>query len=143
VNKKSLFSKTAVVAFAMIVGLGAGCAKKKPDPMHSVSGTITKPEHLKLSDGAVAHVRLADVTKGYVESETVVQRTVRPAEDGTIPFELTYKESQLAKNRKYAVDARIVDKGTVYVIGGKKHPVLEGGAKDDTVEMQLDRGSKF
>jgi uncharacterized lipoprotein YbaY len=140
---KSLFSKTTLAAVAVIVGIGAvGCAKKRPDPMDSVSGVIVKPDHVKLSPAAVAHVRLADVTKGYVESETVVERTVRPSEDGTIPFTLEYKEKQINPSRKYAVDARVVDRGQVIVIGGKQHPVVTHG-HGHTVEMDLERGRKF
>jgi uncharacterized lipoprotein YbaY len=141
---KSILSKTTLAAaLALLVGVSAaGCAKKRPDPMDSVSGIIVKPEHVKLSPSAVAHVRLADVTKGYVTSETVVERKVKPSDDGSIAFTLPFKESQIDKHRRYAVDARIVDKNEVYVIGAKHHPVLTNG-NGDTVEMQLDRGSKF
>jgi uncharacterized lipoprotein YbaY len=88
-------------------------------------------------------VRLADVTKGHATSETVVQKTVTPNEDGTIPFTLVFKEKQINPNHKYAVDARVVDaKGRVTVIGGKDHEVLTHG-HGDTVELQLDHGSRF
>src|SRR5215218_10839877 len=86
---KSLLSKTTLAALALLVGVSTvGCAHKKPDPMDSVSGVIVKPDYMHLGPNAVAHVRLADVTKGYVESETVVEKTVRPGEDGSIPFTL-------------------------------------------------------
>jgi uncharacterized lipoprotein YbaY len=141
--KKSLLAKTTLATLALLVGVSTvGCAKKRPDPMDSVSGVIVKPDHVKLSPAAVAHVRLADVTEGYVKSETVVQQKVTPSEDGTIPFTLAFKESQINKSRKYAVDARIVDKNAIYVIGGKHHPVLTKG-NGDTVEMQLADASKF
>lgn len=135
------FSKNSLIAVALLVGV-LGCANKKPDPMDSVSGVIVKPDHMKLSPAAVAHVRLADVTNGYIKSETVVERTIRPSEDGTIPFELAFKESRIDKSRKYAVDVRVVDRHNVYVVGGKQYPVLTKG-HGDTVEVQLDRGSKF
>ena len=140
---KSLWnvSKNAMVAAALLVGI-VGCSNKKPDPTNSVSGVIVKPEHMKLSPAAVAHVRLADVTKGYVQSETVAQKTVRPSEDGTIPFSLSFKESQIDKSRRYAVDVRVVDRHNVYVVGGKQNPVLTKG-HGDTVEVQLDRASKY
>ncbi|MGB7157615.1 MAG: YbaY family lipoprotein [Tepidisphaeraceae bacterium] len=135
--RKSMFSKSAVVAFALIVG-AAGCAsKKKPDPMDSVSGVITMPKHVKLSPAAVAHVRLVDVTGGgYVEGKTVVAEKAQVAEDGTIPFTLVFKEKQINPNHKYAVDARIVDKNRVLLIGGKKYPVVTKG-NPDTVEMEV------
>ncbi|MDQ3441360.1 MAG: YbaY family lipoprotein [Planctomycetota bacterium] len=140
---KSLLSKATLAALALLVGVSAvGCAKKRPDPMDSVSGVIVKPDYVKLSPAAVVHVRLADVTGGHIKSETVVERTVKPTDDGTIPFTLAFKESQIDKSRKYAVDARIVDKNQVYVIGGKHHPVLTKG-NGDTIEMQLADASKF
>jgi len=133
---KSLFSRTTIATLALFMGV-AGCAKnKKPDPIDSVSGVICVPAHVKLSPAAVAHVRLADVTRGHVESETVVQKKVTVAEDGTIPFTLLFKEKEINKGHKYAVDARIVDKGRVIVIGGKHHPVLTNG-NPDTVEMEV------
>ncbi len=134
-------SKNGLVAAALLVGV-VGCANKKPDPMDSVSGVIVKPDHMKLSPAAVAHVRLADVTDGFVKSETVVETKIRPGEDGTIPFALSFKESRIDKSRKYAVDVRVVDRHNVYVVGGKQYPVLTKG-HGDTVEVQLDRGSKF
>ena len=134
-------SKNALVAAALLVGV-VGCANKKPDPTNSVSGVIVKPDHMKLSPGAVAHVRLADVTGGHIKSETVVERKVRVSEDGTIAFNLPFKESQIDRSHRYAVDARIVDKHRVYVIGGKHHPVLTKG-NPETVEMQLADASKF
>ena len=140
---KSLLSKTALAALALLVGVSSvGCANKKPDPLNSVSGVIVKPDHVKLSPAAVAHVRLADVSGGYVKSETVVERKVRVSEDGTIAFNLPFKESQIDRSHRYAVDARIVDKHHVYVIGGKHHPVLTKG-NPETVEMQLADASKF
>ena len=140
---KSLLSKTALAALALLVGVSSvGCANKKPDPLNSVSGVIVKPDHVKLSPAAVAHVRLADVSSGYVKSETVVERKVRVSEDGTIAFNLPFKESQIDRSHRYAVDARIVDKHHVYVIGGKHHPVLTKG-NPETVEMQLADASKF
>jgi uncharacterized lipoprotein YbaY len=136
-------SKTALAALALLVGVSSvGCANKKPDPTNSVSGVIVKPDHVKLSPAAVAHVRLADVSSGYVKSETVVERKVRVSEDGTIAFNLPFKESQIDRSHRYAVDARIVDKNHVYVIGGKHHPVLTKG-HPETVEMQLADASKF
>jgi uncharacterized lipoprotein YbaY len=144
VSKSPLsFSKNTVAAVALIAGIvGGGCAHKKPDPMDSVSGVIVKPAYMKLSPSAVAHVRLADVTKGYVESETVVEKTVRPSEDGSIPFTLEFKEKEINPSRKYAVDVRVVDRDNVVVIGGKGHSVITKG-NPHTVEMDLSDGRKF
>ena len=134
---QALFPKSAVLAFALVVGV-AGCASKQkaPDPTDSVSGVIMAPAHTKLSPAAVAYVRLADVSRGHVMSETVVQEKVTVAEDGTIPFTLVFKEKQIDPRHKYAVDARIVDKNRVIVIGGKHYPVLTKG-NPDTVEMEV------
>ncbi|HEV2296852.1 MAG TPA: YbaY family lipoprotein [Tepidisphaeraceae bacterium] len=140
-NSSLLSMSKSALAAVLLAGL-VGCANKKPDPLDSVSGVIVKPDHVKLSPAAVAHVRLADVTKGYVKSDTVVEKKIRLSDDGTIPFTLAFKESQIDKSRRYAVDARIVDRNQVYVIGGKRHPVLTKG-HGDTVEMQLDQASKF
>lgn len=137
----SVFFKTTVAAVALVVGV-VGCASKKTERMDSVSGVLIKPDHLKLAPGAVAHVRLADVTKGHIKSETIVQKTVRPHEDDTIPFTLEFKESQIDPSRKYAVDVRVVDRNQVIVIGGKHHPVVTRG-HPHTVEMNLARGSKL
>ena len=139
---KSLLTKTTLAACALLIGATAGCAHKKPDPLDSVSGVIVKPDYVKLSPNAVAHVRLADVTHGYVEGETVVQRTVHPNDDGSIPFTLVFKEKEINPSHRYAVDARVIDRGNVTVIGGKQYQVLTDG-HGDTVEMQLDHGKKF
>ncbi len=136
------FSKHSLVAAALLVGM-VGCARdRKPDPMDSVSGVIVKPDHMRLRPGAVVHVRLADVTKGHVKSETIAQRTMRVGDDGTIPFTMSFKDSEIDKGRKYAVDARIVDCEHLYVIGGKEYPVLTKG-HGDTVEMELDWENQF
>ena len=142
VGKKSIWTKTTLAGIALIVGV-TGCANhKKPDPLDSVSGVIVKPEYVKFGPTAVVHVRLADVTKGQAEGETVVQKTVTPNDDGSISFTLVFKEKQIDPNHKYAVDARVVDKGHVTLIGGKDHEVLTHG-HGDTVEMQLDHGQRF
>ena len=138
---KSLLTKTTLAPLALLTS-ATGCAHKKPDPMDSVSGVIVKPDYVKYGPGALAHVRLADVTKGHVESTTVVERTVRPNDDGTIPFTLVFKEKEINPSHVYAVDARVIDRDHVTVIGGKQNPVLTKG-HGNTVEMSLDRGSQF
>jgi putative lipoprotein len=142
IKTQSIWTKATLAGIAVVVGITSGCAKKKPDPMDSVSGVIVKPDYVKFGPTAVAHVRLADVTRGQAEGQTVVQKSVTPNEDGTIPFTLVFKEKQIDPNHKYAVDARVVDKDHVTVIGGKDHQVLTHG-HGDTVEMQLDHGSRF
>jgi hypothetical protein len=45
IRKQSIWTKTTLAGIALVIGIGAGCAKKKPDPMDSVSGVIVKPDH--------------------------------------------------------------------------------------------------
>ena len=134
------FSKVALglIAAALTTALGstAGCARKH-EPMNAVSGKVSLREPAAFSDQAVAYVRLADVTKGTVNSTTVVQKEIRPADDGSIPFALVYKEKQINPHRAYAVDVRVVDHGRLVFISDGAAPVItkgHGNELDLTVE---------
>ena len=127
---KGTFSKVAVglVAAVITVALGssAGCARKH-EPVNSVSGSVSLREPVSFSPEAVAYVRLADVTNGAVRSTTVVQKQVRPTGDGSIPFEIVYKEKQINPRREYAVDVRVVDHGRLVFITDGVAPVITQG----------------
>jgi len=116
----------------------AGCSNKKPDPVNAVSGNVKYREPVKLSEQAVAYVRLADVSKGALSSSTVVQTTVKPDADGSIPFALVYKEKQIDPRREYAVDIRVVDKGRLMYLSDGKHNVITQGHGND-IELPLER----
>lgn len=141
---REFLSKAAlgVVAAAMtaVLATSAGCGNKAPDPVNSVSGNVVyRPsDRVSFSDEAVAYVRLADVTKGTVNSTTVVQKQVRPDASGAIPFELVYKEKQIDPRREYAIDVRVVDRGRLMFISDGKHPVITQGHGNE-LALQLER----
>jgi uncharacterized lipoprotein YbaY len=119
--RKAFYAKVALISgiFAIIT-TAVGCARKQPDPMNTVTGTITWREQVKLSDDAVAYVTLSDVTDGRVNSKTVVQQTVRPDGSGA-PFELTYNEKSIVPNHDYVVDVRVVDRGELVFVTGHSY----------------------
>jgi uncharacterized lipoprotein YbaY len=139
--KKTNFAKISLIAgFIAIAATAVGCANhKKPDPMNSVSGTLSTHVPVKLSPDAVAYVRLADVTDGAVNSKTVVQQEIH-SPDGSLPtsFDLVYNEKRINPNRDYAVDVRIVDRGELLLMSGHEQPVITNG-NANSVAMTLER----
>lgn len=121
----------SVFAAAAAGGVGAGCSSKPPpaETMGTLSGTISyHPSVVALSPGAVAYVRLADTTKGSVNSETIVQKEIKDvAQQAPIAFELPYKEKDINPSREYAVDVRIVDRGKLVLVNPTKQTVITKG----------------
>lgn len=139
---KEFFVKAAAGFVAAVLTAGvastAGCANKKPDVVNTVSGNLSYREPVKLSENAVAYVRLADVTKGQLNSSTVVQKTVKPDGDGSIPFALVYKEKDINPRNEYAVDVRVIDRGRLmYISDGKFNVITQGHGHN--VDVALER----
>jgi putative lipoprotein len=137
--KKSSYVKVALISgiFAVIT-TAVGCAHKQPDPMNTVTGTITYREQVKLSRDAVAYVTLTDVTDGRVNSKTVTQRVIHPDGAVPIPFELTYNEKRINPNREYVVDVRVVDRGDLVFVTDHNYRVMTKGNANN-IEMTIER----
>ena len=129
-----------IIAAALGFGIcitGCGHHKKKPDPVKSVSGVVATNDYAPLSPEAIAYVRLADVTRGDVRSQTVVQQSYKLSCCGTVPFELTFKEKLIDPGRDYALDVRVVDKGELVYITRGGQPVLTKG-NPNALDLKLE-----
>ena len=114
-----------------------GCSSNKPpDAMGTLTGTISYQNPVELSPDAVAYVRLADTTKGVMESKTVVQKEIKDVAQAPITFELPYKEKDIDPSREYAVEVRIVDKGKVMLSNPTKQTVITKG-NPNALDMTL------
>jgi uncharacterized lipoprotein YbaY len=126
---KSGMTGLLLLLAAAAAAAGGGCsAKKPPDAMGTLTGTISYQEPVALSPDAVAYVRLADTTKGTVESKTIVQKEIKDVAQVPISFELPYKEKDIDPSREYAVDVRIVDKGKLMLMNPTKYTVITKGS---------------
>jgi uncharacterized lipoprotein YbaY len=135
-----------LAGLAMMAAVATGCAgKKPPETMGAVSGTISCRSDIKLSDEAVAYVRLCDATRGSLNSKTIAQKEIRGFVSGEatpVTFELPFKDKDINPERDYVVEVRIVDKGKLVAMGPVKYTVLTKG-NPGTVEVTLALAAEY
>jgi uncharacterized lipoprotein YbaY len=101
-----------------------------------VTGMVMFDNPVPLSAGATLNMRLLDVTRA--DAEPVVISTHSEALAG-LPanFTLPYAEDRISDIRGYAVDAQVMDQGTVKFVSIGRVPVLTAGKGSSNITVQL------
>lgn len=114
---------------------GSAPAAAAPQAANTVAGMVMADSPVPLSAGAQVTVRLLDTTRADAEPTVITTTTLSipglPAE-----FSLPYAEDAIDSFRSYAVDAQVLDEGTVKFVSIGRVPVLTQG-KPARVNVQL------
>jgi putative lipoprotein len=99
-------------ALIMAAALAAGCAGSGKTTSQAagpkITGTIMYLQRVALPAGALAHLRLEDVTRADAPATTIAAVTI--ASEGRnvpLPFELPYEASRIDPNHSYMVRATL------------------------------------
>ncbi|MCE3001185.1 MAG: YbaY family lipoprotein [Xanthomonadaceae bacterium] len=101
----------------------------------TVTGMVMADNPVALSAGAQVTVRLLDITRADAEP-TVITTAVQPIAALPAEFTLAYADDAIDSYRSYAVDAQVMDEGTVKFVSIGRVPVLTNG-KPARVNVQL------
>jgi uncharacterized lipoprotein YbaY/heat shock protein HslJ len=100
-----------------------------------VSGTVTYRQRIALSPTAVVEVKLVDVSRADGQAVTIAEQRIQPeGRQVPIAFELRYDPSRIQQRRRYVIQARILEDGSLRFISTDAYPVITGG-NPSTVEV--------
>ena len=119
----------------LVVVIGAATAAAQAE---QVTGTLTYREAIALPPTAIVEVTLDDVSRVDVASSVVARAEIAWAGQSPIPFAIEYEPSAIDPGGRYAVRARIVDRGQVLFAAAR--PVLvitQGRGLDVTVPLTM------
>lgn len=110
-------------------------APAAPQAENTVAGMVMADAPVALSPGAQVTVRLLDITRADADPTLITSATqsiaALPAE-----FILPFADDAIDSYRSYAVDAQVMDEGTVKFVSIGRVPVLTNG-KPARVNVQL------
>ena len=99
-----------------------------PPPTAYLNGTVTFVQRMALTPEAEVQVELREVTAGDSASVLIAKQVISTPGQVPIPFSLEYDPTKIVAGRRYAVSARIVDRGQLQFVTDTRVPVLTGGA---------------
>lgn len=101
-----------------------------------VTGMVMFDSPVPLSAGATLNMRLLDVTRADAEP-VVISTHSEPLAGLPANFTLPYDEDRISDIRGYAVDAQVMDQGTVKFVSIGRVPVLTAGKGSSGINVQL------
>lgn len=127
--------KIQALLLALPLLLMVGCAPSLGAA--SVTGTVTYLQRISLPPDAVVTVRIEDVSLADAPSEVIGEQVIETeGKQVPIPFEVTYKPSDVEDNHRYSVRARIEDgSGKLLFTSDTVMPVITGGNPTSDVEI--------
>jgi YD repeat-containing protein len=114
---------------------GAPAATAPAQADNTVTGMVMADSPVALSPGAQVTIRLLDVTRADAEP-TLITTAAQPIAALPAEFSLTYADDAVDSYRSYAVDAQVMDEGTVKFVSIGRVGVLTNG-KPSRVNVQL------
>jgi putative lipoprotein len=95
-----------------------------PQEAH-VTGTVSYRQRIALPARAIVTVRLLDVSRADAPSVTIVEQVIHP-DGGQAPFafDLIYDPGAINQRGRYAVQARIENRGRLLFINSRAYPVI-------------------
>lgn len=119
--------------------LGTGTSTPGAMQQARVTGTVTWRERIAVPPDATVTVRLQDVSRMDAPAVVMAEQTI--ATEGRqppYPFELSVDAARVDPGMRYAVSARVEQKGQLLFINDTAYPVMTQGA-GYTVHLMLVR----
>lgn len=96
-------------------------------PLAKVTGNVTYRQHLTLTPDAVVTVQLTDVSRQDVAAVVLAEQIITKPGTVPIPFQLDYDPDSIKPAHRYAVQARIEERGKLLYVNDTIHFVLTHG----------------
>ena len=103
----------------------------------TIRGHVVYRERMALPPGAVAHVKLVDVSLADAPSRTLAETTVPAGSGSPIAYALDYDPAEITGRARYALQARITISDQLLFISDTHHPFEPGSA--DEMEIRVVR----
>jgi len=91
-----------------------------------IAGEVRYDESELLPDNAKLEVTLSNVSLMDIAAEVIGKQTIEPAGQIPIPFKIEFDDSQIRLGQRYAVSARVTQKGKLLYISDTMNPVFVG-----------------
>ena len=139
--RKSILVLIALAALTVALP-GCDSSPEAIDPLSaSVTGTVTYLERIALPDGAVATIRLQDVSLQDVAATPISTLILPDPGQVPFPFEVKYNPSVIVQSNTYTIAVRIEVDDELWFINTTAYPVITRGNPDHVdVVVQLVRG---
>jgi uncharacterized lipoprotein YbaY len=108
----------------------AGERPEGSTPRATLIGTVTYLPRIALTPEAVVQVELRDVSDPETEAALIAKQVIRKPGQVPIAFSLEYDPTAILPGHRYALSARISDRGQLQFVTDTQVPVLGSGASD-------------
>ncbi len=133
------------LALPICVLLCASCGHvdTTPSPVgeRTLNGTVNFRSTGVLAAGAVATVRLLDISPGAAPGLVLDEQTIAITGNPPVPFQLTYKAEDIQPPKRARVEARLAIDGKLRFYTIAAYPVTPGNA-DTQIDLWLDSATR-
>lgn len=129
-----MFSRRLGLAAAILLSAFAMLSCRQP---LELTGTVTYRARMALPPGAVLEVQLADVSRTDVPAVIIARRTYTSLGSPPYAFALRPDVRQLDPHATYAVQARILVAGKLFMVNTRRAKV-DNATPTKPIEVQLD-----
>ena len=99
-----------------------------PAPTAFLNGTVTFRQRMALTPEAEVQVELQEVGASDADAVLIAKQVIATPGQVPIPFSLEYDPTKVMPGRRYAVSARIVDRGQLLFVTETRVPITTWGA---------------
>ncbi len=103
-----------------------------------MSGVVTYVQRIALTPTAVVHMSIDDVTLEDAPMVTISSADIPATHQVPIAFSLPYDPTKIDPKHKYALNARISDKGKLLFLNTTRFPLFAPGAPTAGLELRVD-----
>ncbi len=101
-----------------------------PPPSAFLTGTVVYRQRVALTPEAEVQIELRDVSAPDVLATPIAKQVILSAGQVPIPFSLEYDPTRILGGHRYAISARITDRGQLQFVTADPVDVLSGGLQE-------------
>lgn len=118
--------KRGVPVWVALQLFAVGCAGLTEE-LAVIRGNVSYRQRVAMPSDAVVEIRLVDVTSEGNEPPVIASCTVERPGAVPVAYELAYRPSSLKPGHRHAVQARILSKGSPWMVTGTVNHVMDFG----------------
>lgn len=96
-----------------------------------ITGQISYPQKISLTEEAVVTIQLVDISKQDVKAQVIAEKLIRNPGQVPINFDILYNPDDILSDNTYSLKVKIEDKGSLLFTTNTVYPVINNGITEN------------
>jgi putative lipoprotein len=121
----NLITKTLILISTILL---LSCIKEESN---SLTGQISYPQSIALTEEAVVTIQLLDISKQDVKAQVIVEKIIKNPGQVPINIDIQYNPDDILSTNTYSLKVNIEDKGSLLFTTDAVYPVINNGITEN------------